>query len=299
METTGELPTNRLNLPTVSEVLEEAFSSRQNKADLFARVSKEKVICLIEDSINMIGRMESVASYPSQERLLPQAPQESQKIKAIWVLSGPGDYFHPQKEDDYKDKPWAKWMDRSRDMRAAWLARRITEIRIGLSLPRNPEVIKQSIAEYGPWVIYDGREDEKQAISQALINKEAIVPAERVFIIGKGIRRKTTDQIKEFVLPKGVVLNDGDEVALVTHAPHALRVLHMIQRIAERIRANPGLYPDSPFHGEVILRVSPVVTPSYGLKEYSIQEINGLLHYIYYDKTQPASETAYPCQFRN
>ncbi len=293
MEITDRESTNRVNLPTTQDILDEAFSPIQNKADLFERVPEAKARQLIGDSIARIAEFESVSGYPAQEGLLPKTAEDAQKIKAIWVLSGPGYYSQPIKDDRYKDKPWAKWMNRNRADRAAWLARRITEIRMGQILPNDPEVIKQAIAKDGPMLIYNGRADENQEMHRALTNKKAFIPVEKVFITGEGIDR-TTDQVAGFRLPDGMKLNEGEQIALVTHGPHAVRVLHLIQRVVEKNNENPYLDPNFPFKRGITLKVSPVHSTADGLKAYSLLEINGILHYLYYDQTQPASEVPYP-----
>lgn len=293
MSELGEIIKPNPNLPTVEDVLVEAYSDRQHKGDFFPRIGEEKARRFIRECISIIGRFEEAADYSAQEKLLPKDVEEVSTIKAIWVLSGPGYYGQPFKEDRYKDKPWARWMDRNRAHRGAWLARRLTEIKIGQRLPNDSSVIRQAILQNGPIIIYNGRNDENQEIRRALTDQKAFVPSEKVFITDEGIDN-TVDQVRGLRLPLGVEMEQGDKIALVTHSPHVLRTLHVIQRITELQRENSNHRLDFPISDETILKISPVRTPIDGLREYATLEICGLLQYIYYDPTKPASEIPFP-----
>ncbi len=283
-----------LSLPTIEDVIAEAYSDRQNKGDLLDRIGEEEARKFIGKCISMIGNFEEVSDYSAQERLLPKDAEEANKIKIIWVLSGPGYYGQPFKDDRYKDKPWARWMDRNRAHRGVWLARRLTELKIGQKLPNDPGVIKQAILQDGPYIIYNGRNDENREMRRALTDEKALIPPEKVFIMDEGIDN-TVDQVTGFRLPLGTEMEHGDLIALVTHSPHALRTLHMIQRINELQKDNASHnLLDFPISDESILKISPVRTPATGLTEYATLEICGLLHYAYYDQTRPASKIPFP-----
>jgi hypothetical protein len=82
------------------------------------------------------------------------------------------------------------------------------------------------------------------------------------------------------VFPKEVV-DGGKQVAIVTHAPHMDRVLHIMQ-------SHPYL-PDGS-----IPYVAPLPTPEAGRREFSNMEVRGMLFYVYLQ--QDASEEPHPYQ---
>lgn len=216
---------------------------------------------------------------------LPMTCAVASRIKAVIVVSGPGTWYQAHKEDRYKDKVWAAWMDRKRLIHAVWIIRRITELATGRyfrsSLDSFDEQICQvrdNIAAYGPYFIYTGREDERQAVKQALRESRAIIPAEKTYII-EGKIDNTVEQVQTLVLPPNLSINPGERVAIVAHSPQLVRLGHILERY-------------KPFPSGIEVQPFPLPIPKEGMPEYPAQEIRGLLYYTFI--TGDAAKEPYP-----
>lgn len=241
------------------------------------RIGKPKLTTLISLTLDEINELEEAALHPN----LPKTADEASRIKAIWVFSGPGTYDQPFKNDRYKDKPWARFMDRIRLNRAAWLMRKLTEEILGNTLDgiRNPEIVRQAFLENGPFLIYNGRHDENDAVRDVLTRPGIVIPKEKVHFIDARIDN-TFDQVKTFSLPPGLTLKSGENIALVSHAPHLMRLLHIINKV-------------KPFLEGAKVQLFPIASPSDGRQEYAEMEIRGLLYATFI--SGEAEET--PCPY--
>lgn len=239
-------------------------------------IERAKLLGVINLALNEINVLEEAARHP----VFPNTSLEAGRIKTIWCFSGPGTYDLPFKEDRYKDKIWAEFMDRRRLNYAAFLMRKITQIHSGNQLQDNkdPQKMRAAILKYSPYLIYNGRKDENETVRDVLGRKGIIIPEEKVHIINAAID-KSIDQIRTFNLPPSLSLKQGDRIALVSHAPHLMRVLHMIEKV-------------KPIQEGVGIQVFPVPTRSAGRQEYSEMEVRGLLYATFI--AGEAAETAYP-----
>lgn len=225
------------NVPTeVAEV----FKDAPLQLGKFRSVDVARLEAVTSRALTLVGQLEKVARRPN----IPLLPDEAGKIKALWVLSGPGYFDEPFKDDRYKKKPWARWMDRRRVGYALGLIRRLGH----------------------PFLIYNGRDDENARVLTGLGRMG--VPQERVHIISAGIDN-TLDQVRSFRLPEGVLLRPGDVIGIVSHAPHLARVMYMLAHYNEVVP--PG----------VMVRLFPLPTPESGREEYARMEVRGILHHVF------------------
>ncbi len=224
----------------------------------------------IRDSLAEIAKYEKAARVPN----LPKTSEEASRIKVIWDLSGPGTYDLPFKEDRYKDKPWAKFMDRRRLNYSAWLMRKIVEIRTGKQFDgtKDLEALRQAIKKYSPNLVYNGTPEENRTIEDVLNRNHVIVPQDKILVIASQLNQRnqvrTVEQMKSFHLPVGIEIDEGDAIAVVTHAPHMLRVMHMAEQF-------------KPFPPQAEIKLFPIPSPKEGLQEFSEMEARGLLYYQY------------------
>ena len=209
----------------------------------------------------------------------------------LWVLSGPGTQNPnvPIKDTDvaYKDKPWAYGMDRQRGNYAARLLRTIAEVKSGQSPTYGPlnhvyeqkEQTRRMIEAFAPPVFYNGTEMENEGVAWALTQSGVIVPRDSITVSGQGIK-KTVDQVKDFKVPESVEAA-GREIGIVSHAPHLVRAVHMINRYR-------------PLPDDTRIRLYPLPTPSNGRQEYAEMELRGLLYYTFLSPDRDTTPEAYP-----
>lgn len=268
-----------LNQQRIQIILEAA--RRENPQ--LQKVTETKLTKLIAQALVEIDRLEQVTKEHRRilaEGKLPIPAESLIKLKALWVLSGPGLYRQPFKQDRYKDKPWAQFMGRHRLAYAGMLMRRIAEAISGETpTPRNSQ--KQLLVQHAPYLIFNGREDENVDVKTILAEEGAIIPLEKVWIPETPID-KTIDQVKRLTLPPELVIQSGDEIGIISHTPHLMRVSHMLKRYKQFL----------PFPPDTIIRAFPLATPLSAVPEYHNQEVRGLLYYIFV--TNEATADPYP-----
>lgn len=275
----------QINLNSVIDNIQQSEKWWSQLQEMMASERGQEVNSFIDYAIQLYNELEA-ASYNLTAQL-PQSPQEARKIKALWVISAPGTYFKAKKKDRYADKQWALWNDRQRINRAFSIGRYITELVSEETLSDNWAKVRESINEYGPFIIYNGRPDENEALSQAMkapwlfLPSPRIYSAEKVFIINAGVDN-TVDNIKSFHLPMSVSINPGDEIGIVIHAPQAVRFLFMLNQLKVS-------FPDN-----VIARIFPLPTPANGIPEYPLQELRGLIYNRFIVNPPLAATTPYP-----
>lgn len=267
------------NQQRIRVILEEA--GKENPQ--LQKVAETELTKLITQALGEIDRLEQAAR--KHRRILAednlQIPVESlTKLKALWVLSGPGLYRQPFKDDRYRDKPWAQFMGRNRLTYAGMLMRRIAEAISGETSAAG-DAQKQLLSHYAPYLIFNGRQDENSDVQTILAEEGTIIPQAKVWIPKTPID-KTIDQVRRLTLPPELEIKSGDEIGIISHAPHLMRVSHMLNRHKQSL----------PFPPDTIIRAFPLPTPTAGIPEYQNQEVRGLLYYAFV--TGEATTEPYP-----
>ena len=265
---------------TTKQQIEKIYEDALAEHPEFRKIEKEKIIAIIKREWDRIASFEAMGTRNAKH--LEIDAEIANKIGTIWVFSGPGTYDQPfKKNDKFREYPWAAWMDKIRLDHAALLAKKIAKARSGVptgNLSQNPAKVRSLIAKYGPYVVYNGFSEENLAFEKMLERGGAVLPAEKVKIIHADLET-TVDQIKTFSLPDDPAVGNK-EVALVSHAPHLDRILHMLSKYkALRRGSTPFLFP--------------VATPKEGRTQFGEMEIRGLLYRIFLTK----DATEEPCPY--
>lgn len=239
----------------------------------YLKFPQEDITKLISNTINKITDLEDIGKEDANG--IETDINILKNIGAVWIFSGPGTYDNPTKDDKYNKFEWAKGMDRKRLNHGALLARKITEAKCGqhlsgsmVEINQRKQQTKQMIRYYGPKIIYNGTQLENDTVINVLSREGVVIPRENVNTIYGNIKT-TLDQVKTFKLP--VKLNTNEELAIVSHAPHLVRIMHMVNKY-------------KPFPGGTKVRLFPIPTIESGKNEYMYMEILGLLRYVYLDK---------------
>jgi hypothetical protein len=255
--------------------IESIYKSALAEHPEFNKIGKEKIERIISKELERIDSFEAAARKDISDGFSID-PELAATIGTIWVFSGPGTYREPLKADDkFKDYAWARWMDRDRLNCGFALARKIAEAKSGQ--PASPKII----AQYGPYIVYNGTSEENNVLRDVFEKGEIDIPAEKIKVLDKTSESReqyTANQVQTFKLPNDPSLR-GKEIVLVSHAPHLNRILHMINR----------------FHSlpnESIPYLFPLPTPESGRKQFTELEIKGLLYYMLL--SEKASEEPYP-----
>lgn len=239
-----------------------------------------QVFNFLNRAIRLAVTLEQAAQNPQAN--LPQTAEKATKVKGLWVKSAHGTYLQDTKEDRFKGKPWAVGNDRQRINYSLEIARSIAEIRSGKSLTGNFAEDKEVMMEYGPYIIYAGREDENRDLRTAASNPLHYFPADRVypterFYIIDGPIDNAADVIKNFRMPPTYHPQAGDEIGSVMHWPQAVRILFMLNQI------------ENQFPPEATLRLFPMPVAEGGNPEYLLQELRGATFYRFISKPQLAA----------
>lgn len=264
--------------------IEDIYESTIVEHRALEKLSPERIKEFIKGRLEEINLLESVGE--KNKLGFGLLPEVAKNIGIIWVFSGPGTYDQPRKEGDRYHGDWTDGMDRARLNQAARLSRKVTEVITGekfhsslANISQEKARIKEAIKEKGPFIIYNGTVVENEAVEKALARKGTVIPPEKVMVINGDIKR-TVDQIRTFRLPPDFDI-EGKEIALVSHAPHLVRIIRMINR-------------HRPFPEGAKVRMFPLPTPKQGKYEYAKMEIRGLIYYIYLSRDHDATEDPYP-----
>lgn len=279
---------NRPSAITVEMVLKSIEETEGWYKQLKTVIDQGKPVSeFISGAISVLNQMEAAAKNPR----FPKTKEEAERIKALWIKTAPGDYFHAEKDDRWKDKPWAKWMDRKRDNYAFQIGRQITEVLSGQKLDNNWPKAKEIIKSYGPLIIYNGRSDESHAFSEAVkipwlrIPDGLMYPAEKTYVLqptlGFDPNANMFDTIRTFKLPMGMKMQQGEEIGVIVHAPQAVRFLYAL-----------GMYNVIP--SGVNIRMFPMPTPPGGFPDYPLQELRGMVNYRFIADPPKLAEKAFP-----
>ncbi len=253
--------------------IEAIYRTATHEHTLLRDIPAVKLKQIIATELNRIDIFEKAALADMAGQMVISS-KLAQSIGAVWAIAGTGTYREPVTIADnplLREKPWAMWMDKHRIDRALALIKQLTafctEVEGG---------IQSAIRDNGPYLIYNGYNFQNAILEDAL-RQDELMPNSKVKIIN-GDLKITVDQVKSFALPNDKSLA-GKGVAIVSHAPHLCRIIHMIERY-------------QPFPAGTPLYLFPLPTPESGKDEFSFMEIKGLLYYIFV--ARDASEAAYP-----
>jgi hypothetical protein len=275
--------TEEVALPArVEEIYDSAVDEHP---EFLTRCVEDELRRFIGEEILRIDVFEDVAREP-----LVVSREVADDIGAIKIHSGVGSYDEPFKPEDNPrllDIGWMQWFDRRRIDHGVRLARKIAEARSGYvirdqsfsNIADQREETKRLIAEYGPYLIYNGYPVETAKAEDVLARSGGIIPKEKAIII-HGNPKNTVEAARAMEFPDYAV-EGGKQIAIVTHAPHLARVLHIM-----------GEYPFLP-EGSVPY-IAPLPTPETGRTEFALMEIRGMLNYIFLD--HDASKDAHQYQ---
>lgn len=271
--------------------IDRAVAYAVNRNPALADFDERRVFKLAQNAALEIARFEELAR--TRPLRIPQSVEEAKRIKAIWDISSVGTYLKEFQDDRWKDKPWAGWTDRRRLNYSAALMRRLTERITGKSYrtplgnrltPNQAEELRSDIESFGPYPIYGSTLEQNEDVETVLAEQGVVVPRSRVYIIDfpeKPVGVNTIDQMRTFSLPANLQIQQGDILAIVAHAPHIVRALHMMNRF-------------KPFPEGLIIQPHPLPSPPSAGTDFAVQEISGLLHYTFI--SGDSSEESYPYQ---
>ncbi len=284
-ESSDQIRSNESPAEKHERIVEAIYQSALAEHSEFQQIPSEDLRGTIDAALKELEALEVAADR--ENALSALTPEVAKKIAAIWDFSGSGTYDDPvATEDAYKHIPWAQGSDRARLNYSVFLIRKISEMLDSNSRSTRLDEIKagilrtkESINNFGPTLMYNGT-DQMNAVARDVLTRDGIVmPEEKVHIAGKGILR-TTDQIQTFLLPEN--LNQpGKEIGIVSHGPHLVRIAHMLNRY-------------KPLPADMQVRFFPVPFPKAHWEECAMQEVRGLLYYIYLSKDRDATVEPYP-----
>ena len=253
--------------------IEAIYRTATHEHALLKNIPAEKLKTIIATELRRIDTFEESALKDVKGDIVI-TPETARTIGAVWAIAGTGTYREPVTIVDnplLRDKPWATWMDKQRIDRAVAL---INEVALARGTPLKD--LPQSIAKNGPYLIYNGY-NFQNSVLENVIAQDKLLPKQKVKIIS-GDLKITVDQIKSFTLPNDPDLK-GKAIAIVSHAPHLSRIMHMVER-------------HKPFPSDAKVLLFPLPTPEEGRDEFAFMEIKGLLYYMFV--AGDASEEVYP-----
>lgn len=207
----------------------------------------------------------------------------------VFVVPGPGEYSqklppYEEKPDRYQHLSWARKMDRARVRAGVILVKEITALRLEKNVK---EVTSEDILAYGPWLHYSTTPWENEHIKGVLAQEVVKFPPGKTImyedIVGRDGKTRpivnTADQLEGLQFPEGLTPR---RIAVLSHAPHLVRIMHMMEKYKDRI-------PEG-----TIVQPFPIPTPVAGVPEYARMELQGTLAAIY--KLHTASQASYKYQ---
>lgn len=282
-------PENKNTLERIrplGERVEDAYQMAIKQNQSVATLPADEVRSYLEEIIREIDKLEEVGRRDPALRGL--SPELAGSIGAIWTVSGPGTYYEPIIDENvgYAQFKWTHGMDRARLNYTARLARKVTEGATGIVHKATPSTIesqvqktKQTIADSGPHIIYNGVPLGNAAVHEVLSKEHTVVPKEKVSVLGEDIKN-TIDQMKTFRLLDGT-LEGGKKIAVVAHAPQLARIVRMINRYR-------------PFPEDTQIVLFPLATPGGGGETYAAREACALVYYTYLSPDHDATREPYP-----
>lgn len=214
---------------------------------------------------------------------VPNKAEEAKRIVAIWDVSGMGTYLKPYQKDRWEGIPWVEWTDRRRSNYSVVLARRLIAQRTGNEYisPKGVELSSEYInslrsdwERVGPYIIYGSTAEQNEDVKRGLEEPKVIVPESKVHVIdfpgepGERDAVNTLKQVQAFTFPDELQIKDGDILAIVTHAPHMVRLLHML-----------GKY--RPFPEGLTVQPYPMQSLPFAGTNFATMEISGLMAAVF------------------
>jgi hypothetical protein len=240
-------------------------------------IDRNRLEPIIINALQEIKALDGLARQQLKlgEDVLPK--EAADDVAMIWVPSGAGYIEQPFKDDPYRDKPYARSQGRQRLMHAARLVRKISERRSGEAPLRKSiskaladrALARMNIALYGPDIFFNGRLDENKDVINYLNQEDNIIPSNKVYVFHGDIK-STLDQVRSLKseeFQKYLASRPGKKIIIATHVPHAMRLLHMLEKY-------------KPFSEGYEVFLYPLPIPEVEGDQYVIDEIKGLLYYI-------------------
>lgn len=252
---------------------------------------RDRVFSFLNTAVETYRLFEQAALQPASQQI---GAEDAKLVKAIWIISAPGTYFTRNKKDRYEDKEWTFWNDRRRVNHAFGIGRKLAEIKAGRKIAGNTPADLELLKEFGPLLIYNGRPDENDAITEAVktpwlrIPEGLGYPQDKVYIIYPFAERfnnkdyNLLDQINSFKFPAGIQINPGDEIGIVAHAPQAIRVLYSLSAKEEK------------FPKGATTRMLLLPTQRGGIPEYPTQELRGIIYYRFIASPPAVGDKPFP-----
>lgn len=281
------MPTNEgLNTSLVEQpFIDKTIAYAIDRNPTLANIDLDRISKLVRNATSEMAAFEEIAL--TKPLRVPETPEEAKRIKAIWDISFAGTYLKEFQDDQWKNNPWAGWTDRRRLNYSAALMRRLTEkiagksykIPLGKKLTlEQAEELRFDIETYGPYLIYGATAEQNEDVETVLTKQGVIIPRSKVHIIKDKIVN-TVDQMKTLSFPQELQIQNGDTLVLVAHAPHMVRVLHMLNQY-------------KPLPPGMIVQPHPLSSPPSAGTDYAMQEISGLLYYTFI--SGDSTEEPYP-----
>lgn len=271
-----------------SSFVDKAMQFAINRNPSILNIDKERVSRLVKNAALEMANFEEIAL--TRPLRIPETAEEARKIKVVWDVSGAGTYLKEFQDDRFKNIPWMGWMDRRRLNYSGALIRRLTERITGISYevslgkkltPEQLEKTRSDIERFGPFLVYGATQEQNMDLEKELDEQGVIIPKSKVHIITDEVVN-TIDQMKAFSLPDDMQMQEGDIIAVVAHAPHMVRILHMMNHFKDH------------FPKGIIVQPHPLPSPPSAGTDFSMMEISGLLYYTFI--SGDSSEESYPYQ---
>lgn len=215
----------------------------------------------------------------------------SKRLQKKWELTDKDGDFD-KGDTQYKQYEWSRRMDRDRVMGGVYLAYRVTAKRCGKAVN---DLTAQDFAEYGPTIMYTATPLENEIIGKTVEHYQNLgllkIPDSNIVMYdhipaedGKEKTIKHTgEQIEGLRFPlerEGLSKVDMPRrLAIVSQAPHALRILHLLEQNKDNIS------PDT------AVQIVAVPTPAEGFMEYTQKELEGTAASVWKYSPPAASPT--------
>lgn len=254
----------------------------QSQKDRLLEVGKETVIPFAQQTLRRMYELEITARTPLLDRI---TKIDVEKMEAIWCLAAPGTFYQAQKDDRYREVPYAKWWDRQQIISAVGIAGIIGRLRAGFRAVEKLDQKELPQAYYNsPIIIYNGRPDENASLRKA-VEKGKLpqrFPGSKVQIIDtdQGDRFNLLGQVRNFKMSDD---NPPERLGIVIRPAQALRLLLFMNN------------PNNGFPSGVPVKIFPVRTSKEGIPNHYIQETCGILYYRF--TTGDAAEVPYPYEY--
>jgi len=181
-------------------------------------------------------------------------------------------------------------MGRHRLTYAGLLMRRLAKAKAGIpSAALSQGVISPStsdlralVSTYAPFLFFNGQKGENQDVRSVLQEVGGIIPPERVIVYDQDRASGTLPQISSLEFPPPIKLQAGDEIGVITQAPHLARLGRLLNFHQDRPLLPPG----------VKFRALPLPSTAEGKVPHAGIEAIKILYYVFI--VQQATKEPYP-----